>query len=559
MKFKDYKYERPNYDEVSEKIKSIAENIKESNDLTQIKNLIDEYNVLKGSYDTNCTIASIRNSLDTNDKYYEDEQEIYAEKAPNVDNSVNILIKSLVSHKLRKELEEYYGSHWFKTMEISLKAFDEKIMDDLVLENKLCLKYTKLLASCKIEFDGKVNNLSQMIKYTNSLDREIRKQAFVLINEFLDTNSEELDNIYDELVKVRTTMAKKMGYKNYIPLGYARMGRTDYNEQMVDNYRKQVVSDLVPLDQEIIQRQGQRIGIENPKFYDLALKFKDGNPSPIGTTSELVDKALKMYSEMSSETKEFFLFMKEHDLMDLESKAGKAGGGYCTYIFDYKSPYIFANFNGTSGDVDVLTHEAGHAFMAYCASKEVKNPDLLWPTSEACEIHSMSMELFAYPWMESFFGSKASDYALSHTEDALIFIPYGVCVDHFQHLVYENYDATKEERLEMWKKLEKMYTPWRDMDGLSSFSKGGFWYRQQHIFTSPFYYIDYTLAQVCALEFYLNSLENKEKSWNQYIKLCKMGGTKSFLELIKEVNISNPFDDGCLKGISDRIKDVIKL
>lgn len=559
MKFKDYKYERPDYDLIANKTKEYASKIEDSNSIDEVIKLIDEFNVLMGHYDTMCVIASIRNSIDTNDKFYEEEQDVYSEKAPIVENAYNIMEKVLVNHKLRKELEKHYGSHWFKTMEVSLKAFDEKIMDDLVIENKLCIKYTKLLASCKIEYDGKVNNLSQLGKYTESLDGKVRKEAYELINQFLFTHQSELDDIYDDLVKVRTKMAQKMGYKNFIELGYARMGRTDYDEKMVSNYRKQVLDDLVPLDLEIFKRQEKRTGIVNPKFYDLSLKFNDGNPKPIGDAKTLVEKAHKMYSEMSNETKEFFEFMMEHDLMDLESKTGKAGGGYCTYIFDYKSPFIFSNFNGTSGDVDVLTHEAGHAFMAYLASKTLKNPNLLWPTSEACEIHSMSMELFAYPWMESFFGSKANDYIISHTEDALIFIPYGVCVDHFQHLVYENYDCSKEERRNMWKKLEKMYTPWRNMEGLDAFATGGFWQRQHHIYESPFYYIDYTLAQVCALEFYLNSLDDKDKSWSNYLKLCKLGGTKSFLELLNSVDLVSPFEDGCLKNVTSKVKKVIKL
>ena len=335
------------------------------------------------------------------------------------------------------------------------------------------------------------------------------------------------------------------------------MGRTDYDAKMVENYRKQVLESVVPVANNIFMEIAKRIGVENPKYYDTTLMFLDGNPTPKGTKDELVAKALKMYSEMSPVTKEFFEFMVEHELLDLESKPGKANGGYCTYIPDYKSPFIFANFNGTSGDVDVLTHEAGHALMAYCSKDTVENPDLLWPTSEACEIHSMSMEFFAYPWMEEFFKEDTKKYKVFHMSGAITFIPYGVCVDHFQHLVYANPYATPEERRKMWSDLEKLYTPWRDMEGLEAYEKGMLWFQQGHIFSSPFYYIDYTLAQVCALEFYLDSLENKEDAFNRYLQLCKLGGTKSFLELIKEVNINNPFIDGSIKKIIDKLLPVI--
>ena len=557
MKFKDYKYVRPNIEEICKVTEEITEIIKNANDVNVIVDAIKRLNKMNSTYSTIANLAYIRNSIDTTDEFYEKEIEFLDEEGVKISSKSNELTKVLVNHSLRKELEGIYGSYWFKTMELSLKCFDDCIMDDLVKESKLSIQYDKLMASAKIEFDGKINNLSQMKVYTSSTDRNVRIEAFKKINEFLVANSTEIDDIYDQLVKTRHNMAKKLGYENYIELGYAKMGRTDYDAKMVENYRKQVLESVVPVANNIFMENAKRIGVENPKYYDTTLMFLDGNPTPKGTKDELVAKALKMYSEMSPVTKEFFEFMVEHELLDLESKPGKANGGYCTYIPDYKSPFIFANFNGTSGDVDVLTHEAGHALMAYCSKDTVENPDLLWPTSEACEIHSMSMEFFAYPWMEEFFKEDTKKYKVFHMSGAITFIPYGVCVDHFQHLVYANPYATPEERRKMWSDLEKLYTPWRDMEGLEAYEKGMLWFLQGHIFSSPFYYIDYTLAQVCALEFYLDSLENKEDAFNRYLQLCKLGGTKSFLELIKEVNINNPFIDGSIKKIIDKLLPVI--
>lgn len=557
MKFKDYKYVRPNIQKICKSTEEITKIIKDANDVNVIVDAINKLNKMNSTYSTIANLAYIRNSIDTTDEFYEKEIEFLDEEGVKISSKNNELTKVLVNHPLRKELENIYGSYWFKTMELSLKCFDDCIMDDLVKESKLSIQYDKLMASAKIEFDGKINNLSQMRVYTSSTDRNIRIEAFKKINEFLVANSAEIDDIYDQLVKTRHNMAKKLGYENYIELGYAKMGRTDYDAKMVENYRKQVLESVVPVANNIFMENAKRIGVENPKYYDTALMFLDGNPKPKGTKDELVAKALKMYSEMSPVTKEFFEFMVEHELLDLDSKPGKANGGYCTYIPDYTSPFIFANFNGTSGDVDVLTHEAGHALMAYCSKDTVQNPDLLWPTSEACEIHSMSMEFFAYPWMEEFFKEDTKKYKVFHMSGAITFIPYGVCVDHFQHLVYANPYATPEQRRKMWSDLEKLYTPWRDMEGLEAYEKGMLWFQQGHIFSSPFYYIDYTLAQVCALEFYLDSLENKEDAFNRYLHLCKLGGTKSFLELIKEVNINNPFIDGSIKKIIDKLLPVI--
>lgn len=558
MKFKDYKYVRPDFNAVAGRLEALAKKIEASLVLEEIEACIDELFKIQNEYETMTTLAMIRSTIDTNDEFYSKELEVIQEESNIVTSKETLLYKALVEHKLRSELEKKYGSYWFKSMEISLKCYDDSVSDLLVAESKLTTEYDRVMASAQIEFNGIINNLSQMKVYTSSTDRNIRFSAMKKINEFLSSKEEQIDDIYDKLVHIRTDIAHKLGFKNFIELGYLRMGRTDYDDKDVSKYRKQVVDYLVPVANKIIKENALNIGIENPKFYDLGLQFLDGNPTPKGNKDELVQKALNMYSEMSKETKEFFTFMVEHELLDLETKKGKQNGGYCTYINGYNSPFIFSNFNGTSADVDVLTHEAGHAFMAYLASKDIKNPSLIWPTSEACEIHSMSMEFLAYPWMDDFFKEDTRKYKISHTNDALTFIPYGCCVDHFQHLVYENPDATKNERKEMWKKCEKLYTPWRDMEGLEMYEKGNFWYNQLHIFQTPFYYIDYTLAQVCALEFYVESLEDREKTWDRYVKLCKLGGSKSFLELLDSVGLHNPFKDGGIEFIVKRIIEVKK-
>lgn len=558
MRFEDYKYERPNFNEIAQRLNEISTLIEISEDIDVVKNMIEQAFEIKGKCDTMCTLAYIRHSLNTNDEFYNKEIEVIQEEGNVVDSSDNALTKILVKHALRPELENIYGAHWFKKMEISLKTFDDSIVDLLVKESKLSTEYDRVMASAKIEFNGEINNLSKMRKYLSDKNRDIRKAAAIKMNEFLKENEETIDNIYDQLVKTRHDMAVKLGYKNFIELGYARMGRTDYNALDVAKYRNQVLEYLVPIVSDIIKENARRIGIDNPKFYDLGLEFLDGNPTPKGNKDELVNKALKMYTEMSLETKEFFEFMTNRDLLDVETKPGKQNGGYCTYLKGFNSPFIFSNFNGTSADVDVLTHEAGHAFMAYTCSPLLSNPDLCWPTSDACEIHSMSMEFFAYPWMDLFFEEDTLKYKISHTNGALIFIPYGICVDHFQHLVYENPSATPQERKEMWKRLEKLYTPWRDMEGLEMYEKGTLWFNQLHIFQSPFYYIDYTLAQVCALEFYCDSVENKNDAWDRYVTLCKLGGTKSFLGLVKSVGLHNPFEDGSIEYIVNRLKPIIE-
>jgi M3 family oligoendopeptidase len=517
---------------------------------------VDEFNKINNTVATMETLANIRNSINSNDKFYDEEQEYFNEQGPVFNEVVNDFKKSLFESKFRPELEEKYGKYLFDKIEVSLKTFKPEIIEDQVQENKLVTKYSKLIASAKIEFQGEVYNLPQMSPFSQSLDRNIREQAQLAVSKFFGDNEAEFDSIYDELVKVRHQMAVKLGYENYIDLGYDRLGRTDYNSEMVKTYRDQVYKDIVPLSQNLISRQGRRLGISDLKYYDLSLKFLTGNAKPDGDKNYLVNAAKNMYEEMSKETGEFINFMLEHNLLDLEAKPGKHSGGYCTFITDYKSPFIFANFNGTSGDVDVLTHEAGHAFQVY-QSRNFEIADYMWPTYEACEIHSMSMEFFAWPWMKNFFGKDELKYKYSHLSEALIFIPYGVSVDEFQHFVYGNPNATPNERKAKWREIEKKYLPHKNYEGNDVLERGCYWFRQGHIFQAPFYYIDYTLAQVLAFQYFIKSRENYKEAWAGYVALCKLGGSKPFLELVEAAGLDNPFKEGSLTKAVNKIDDIL--
>ena len=553
MKFNEYKYERPNLENIKYEFEKAIEIIKTSKSIDEVISAIEKTNKLREDIDTAINLCYIRYTVNTNDEFYVKEQEFLDENGPIISSYQNEYNKALVACKFVNELEEKYGKKLFDSIRLDLTTFSNDIIEDLQEENKLCSKYAKLIASAEIPFDGKVLNLSQFAPYTTNKDRNIRKAAEKATSGFFESKEEEFDNLYDSLVKVRDRIARKLGFSNFIPLAYARFGRTDYDQEMVANYRKQVYEDLVPIVCDMVKKQGERLGIEDMKSYDLVLNFLSGNPKPKGNSKELVEKANKMYHEMSKETGVFFDFMKENELLDLDAKAGKASGGYCTYIPNYKSPFIFANFNGTSGDVDVLTHEAGHAFQVF-SSRDIGLLDYLWPTMEACEIHSMSMEFFAWPWMELFFEEDKDKYLFSHLSGTITFIPYGVLVDEFQHEIYANPNFTPQERKETWRKIEKKYLPYKVYEN-EFLDKGTYWYKQGHIFESPFYYIDYTLAQVCAQQFWIKNQENHEKAWSDYYRLCCAGGSKTFLGLLEVANLKNPFIDGTVKYVVSHLKE----
>ncbi len=556
MKFSEFKYERPNYEENKERFVEIVRKIHKSSTYKEQKEYIQELNKLRNNIETMYTICSIRNSINTEDKFYEEETNYWDEYSPLYEELNSLFYKEVVNSKFKKNLELDYGKQFVSICEYSLKSFSSDIINDLQEENKLCSEYTKLLASAKIDFEGEVRNLSGLGPFMLSKDRDMRIKASKAYYRFFEENEDKFDELFDSLVKVRNNIAKKLKFNNFVELGYIRMMRTDYNADMVKNFRKQVLEYIVPVANELYKRQANRLNLDKLTYVDENFEFLSGNATPKGNPEYIIENGKKMYSELSKETGEFFDFMLENELMDLVTKKSKASGGYCTYIPDYKSPFIFSNFNQTADDIDVLTHEAGHAFQLYM-STWIDMPEINFPTYESCEIHSMSMEFITWPWMELFFKEDSDKYKFTHLSSAIKFIPYGIVVDEFQHYIYENPSMSKEERKKIWRDLEKKYLPHKNYKGCDILEKGCWWFKQGHIFKNPFYYIDYTLAQICSLQFWKKMREDKVKGWDDYINICKVGGTKSFLYIVEIGNLKSPFKDGCVESVINTIKEYL--
>ncbi len=557
MKFKDMPYERVDFDQVEKELKALMDEFDAAKSGEEQFAVHQKFYELNDRVSTLYTISHIRFDIDTKDEFYEKEHDYYDEKLPVYSNLVLAYQKKLYDSPYREYLESKIGPVAFKNMEIAQKSMDEKLIPLMQEENKLTLEYDKLIAGAKINFDGKELNLSLMRPYLVHQDRNIRAAAWKEYNAYFEENAEKLDEIYDKLVKNRTAQAKMMGYENYLQLGYYRMGRNCYGQAEVEAYRDQVKKDFVPFAEELHDRRRKRLGLDSLSCIDNAVYFKEGNPAPVGTPDEILAAGQKMYGELSPETKEFMDFMMENELFDVLGRKTKRAGGYMTYMPLYNSPFVFANFNGTSGDVDVITHECGHAFQGYLSGKDPirEHGDI---GMETAEIHSMSMEFFTQGWMEMFFGDRAGDYIEMHLEDSAAFIPYGCMVDEFQHIVYENPDLTPEERHQAWLKLEKEYRPHMDYSGYEFFEKGGFWQKQTHIYTSPLYYIDYCLAQTCALQYKVKMDEDFKKAWESYLKLCKLSASDFFTNMIKEVGLDNPFEPGCMKNIVEKLEKYVK-
>lgn len=552
MKFSEMPYTRPDPEQAKQRLSDLTARLSAATTYAKAREVFLEKEEYLKQLSTDGSLAHIRHTIDTRDTFYDEEMKFWNTLMPELQAYEQQWTMAMLNSPFRSDFAAEYGDLIFINAEIALKAFSPEIIAELQKENELDQEYEKLLASAKIPFEGGEYTISQMSPFKTDEDDARRLAAWKAEGQWYKDNQEKLDDIYDQLVHLRDTMGKKMGNADYIPLGYNRMGRNCYDKADVEKFRAAVVKYLVPVADAIYREQAKRLGKAYPmSFADNALMFRSGNPKPCGDPDQILAHGKKFYDELSPETSEFFNTMLDNELLDVLSTEGKAGGGYCTSIAAYEVPFIFANFNGTQHDVEVVTHEAGHAFAAWLNRKRIPT-DTIWPGMEACEVHSMSMEFFAWPWAEGFFGSDTRKFLYSHLAGALTFIPYGTLVDHFQHVVYEKPDMTPAQRHAVWKELLGVYMPWMKLDGdIPFYSEGEGWQRQHHIYSRPFYYIDYCLAQTVALQFWAKIQADPKDAWAHYMAYTKQGGSCVFTELLKNAGLDSPFDEACLRGVCD--------
>ena len=552
MKFSEMPYQRPDPEAVKAELQDLTERLKNAQSYGEARAVFLEKEEKEKVVETMGTLAYVRHSIDTRDEFYDGESNFWDEFGPEVEEFEQAWIEAMLDSPFRKDFSEEYGDLMFVNAEIDRKTFSPEIIPEMQKENELTTRYAKLIASAQIPFEGGTYTLSQLSPFKTDSDDARRLAAWKAEGKWYKEQQDQLDAIYDELTKLRDRMGRKLGYDGYTELGYYRMQRNCYTKEDVEKFRAAVQKYLVPVADAIMREQAKRLGKAYPlSFADDALSFRSGNPRPVGTPDDILQQGKKFYDDLSPETSEFFRMMLDNELLDVLSTEGKEGGGYCTEIPLYEVPFIFANFNGTQGDVEVVTHEAGHAFAFWMNRKRIPT-EYSSPSMEACEVHSMSMEFFGWRNAEGFFGPDAKKFLYSHLSDALTFIPYGTMVDHFQHIVYEKPELTPAERHAEWKRLLGIYMPWMKLDGgIPFYAEGEGWQRQHHIYESPFYYIDYCLAQTVALEFWAMIQKDREDAWKHYMAYTVQGGSRTFTDLLKNAGLKTPFDEACMREVCE--------
>lgn len=545
----------PEYDSVAAEYKALEPELN-SPLPEQCLAAVEKWDGLRRRLETWASLVHLRFNQDTQNDEYKKAREFCDELQPRL-TDLDVRVKRLLlSSPHRPQIDAKFGPQAAALWEADVLSFDPKIEQALVKENKLQAEYAELTAGAKVEFRGEKTNLSGIVKYREHPDRQTRHDAELVRWTWFDGARPELDRIFGDLVALRHEMARTLGFRDFVELGYKRMKRVDYSRADVETFRAEVRQHVVPLAKVLRERQAAELGVEKLMFWDDAIHDARGNPAPHGDHDWMMDRATEMFDAMSPALGSFFRLLRTSKLTDLKNRDGKSPGGFCTAFPTFGLPFIFANFNGSKHDVEVFTHEVGHAYQAY-ESRKQPLLDYLWPTYESCEIHSMGLEFLTWPHMEKFFEADAERFRRIHLIQALLFLPYGVAIDHFQHLVYERPEATPDERHGMWREMEAMYLPWRDYGDLPHVDRGGFWQFQRHIYLNPFYYIDYTLAQTCALQLWVQSQTNSAEVLRRYEKLCQRGGEAPFRELAKSAGVVSPFEAGCLKSAVDHARQAL--
>lgn len=557
MEFAAIPYERPALEEIQIRVRSFIQRAEAANDGESLVAVLKEADRYWRHLRSLLAIVHIRFSQNVQSEFWRAERIYWEKVTPDYAEEVRRFLRIVVRHPARAQAEKLIGARYFTLGEVALKTFDPYVKPLLLKIAALEREYMQLTGSMLVEFQGKKYTVSQMGRFLQDSDRMVRRSALEAVWSQYDAVNRELDTLFDQLVHLRHQLATLLGFPDFISFRYLELERLDYTPQDVARFRTVVADVVVPLAERLKHIQQQQIGVDQLYVYDEPLLFPDGNPQPKGDPEWIIQQAMQMYDDMSSETGALIHQLIDGGYLDVLSRPGKAPGGFCAYIPDVEMPFIFANFNGTIDDVRVLTHEFGHAFQQY-QSRVQPFLEYMSPTLELAEIHSMGMEFFAYPWMDRFFHEDVEKFRIQHLFHALTFLCYAAAVDEFQHEIYSNPNLTPQQRLQVWQKLEHKYLPWRNNDEIDPLVQGRYWQRQLHIYRAPLYYIDYALAQMCAFQFLLDLQKDFSHAFQRYVQLCRIGGSTSFLDALRHVSLESPFRPEVARSIISRICQVFE-
>lgn len=557
-RFSELPYTPTDFADVAARLKIFTEKVRAARSAGEVLALDAECDAMLDEVGLASSLTYIRSSLDCTDEFYAAAAQTEAMGLASLDQTP--YTRALLESPFFPELEKKYGPELRPRLEQQIRLRSAGL-DLLGKEQVLLNQYQQKKAMTKVPFRGKTYSEAEMYALFDSPDRQTRIDARKATFEAFLAQKEELAPILLELVALRGKIAEANGFDSYLDYANLDFFRRDYGEKELSAFCEQVKTDLMPLLRQLREEQRRELGVEKLMAYDLTVRFSDGNAIPVGGADKLTAASQKMYDGLSPEFGEFFRLMVESESFSVEASPNKvAGMGFCTTLKRGYLPYVFGNCNGTDTDVSVFTHEIGHAWQAYRTDKE-NYPDIFRQMAlDAVEIPSKTMELFAYPYAEGFFGKDAEKFRQGHFREALREIAAYCSIHEFGTWIYTHPGASFDEMAAAGAEIEKQYEPGLDYGELEPYVlRGGALLRNMAIYGFPRYVISYALSEMCAMELFARMAKDPAAAWDAFEKLCASGGSRSYPDTLREAGLSPAYAPGSVKKVADFAREYLKL
>ena len=478
---------------------------------------------------------------------------------PKLSEFSDALNRRIVEHSALADLPDRYLL-MLRGMRTDIEIFRKENIPLNVKQTELVTEAQGITGGMTVEFDGDERTFPQMSVYLESNERSVRQAAWTAMSERRMQDHERMSEIFDELVTLRHQIALNAGFESYTQYMFKAMHRFDYSIEDCLEFHDSVESVCMPLLREINRERKEALGLNNLSPWDVNEKTGAGPDihgreplRPFETVDEMVEKLSEMFHEISGDLGIKFDKLVEMDTLDLDTRKGKAPGGYQYYLEKSRVPFIFMNAAGLQGDLETMIHEAGHAFHSlYCGHLELID-ERNYPI-EFAEVASMSMELLTQPWWNKFYGKEEADRARrTHLEGVVFLLPWIATIDSFQHWIYENPGHTRKERSEAWLSIRGRFGSEMDWMDHSEFKEVS-WQQQGHLYGVPFYYIEYGIAQLGSLQLWKTQLDNPQKALDDYANAMKLGNTRTLPELFSSADLKLGFDEGHFLSLMDSVE-----
>lgn len=465
------------------------------------------------------------------------------------------LEKIFIAHPLRPQLPMPRYEVFLRDTQNHVELFREENVALETEEAKLTQQYQKLSGSLTVQFRGEEKTLVQMGKFLEEPDRALRQEAWETVARRRLQEREKFEEQFDELLKLRERIAANAGFSNYRDYAFRRMGRFDYTPEDCAKFHEAVATEVMPAVRELQATRRRQLGLEKLRPWDMSVDPLNRPPlKPFKHVDEMVTRSQRIFDHLDGELAGGFRSMNDLHLLDLDNRKGKAPGGYQSTLAESRVPFIFMNAVGQQRDVETILHEAGHAFHALAAREEDLLPYRNSPPIEFCEVASMSMELLGNEFIEEFYSaSDATRARRTHLEGIVGILGWIATVDAFQHWIYTHPGHTRAERAAAWIALMDRFAGDVDWSGYED-ARAHLWHRQLHIFIHPFYYIEYGIAQLGALQVWANSKRDKVKALADYKKSLALGGSRPLPELFAAAGCRFEFDARTIKPLVELLR-----